>query len=37
MRDPNDEDAIWTIWDSAKPGQKKQITEIAKTLVKTGT
>jgi transcriptional regulator with XRE-family HTH domain len=37
MRDPTDPDAIWTIWDQAKPGQRKQIVEIARTLVKTGT
>src|SRR4051794_29881774 len=37
MRDPTEPDAIWSIWDSAKPGQRRQIVEIAKTLVKTGT
>lgn len=37
MRDPTDPDAIWSIWDQAKPGQRRQIVEIAKTLVKTGT
>ena len=37
MRDPTDPDAIWTIWDQAKPGQRRQIVEIARTLVKTGT
>jgi transcriptional regulator with XRE-family HTH domain len=37
MRDPTDPDAIWSIWDLAKPGQRRQIVEIAKTLVKTGT
>jgi len=36
MRDPTDPDAIWSIWDQAKPGQRRQIVEIAKTLVKTG-
>jgi transcriptional regulator with XRE-family HTH domain len=37
MRDPTDKDAIWSIWDQAKPGQRKQLVEIAKTIVKTGT
>jgi transcriptional regulator with XRE-family HTH domain len=37
MRDPTDPDAIWSIWDQAKPGQRRQIVEIVKTLVKTGT
>ena len=37
MRNPADPDAIWTIWDEAKPGQRRQIVEIAKTLIKTGT
>lgn len=35
MRDPSDPDAIWSIWDQAKPGQRRQIVEIAKTLLKT--
>lgn len=37
MRDPTDEEAIWSVWDQAKPGQRRQIVEIAKTLLKTGT
>lgn len=37
MRDPDDEDAIWSLWDSAKPGVRAQIAAIAKTLTKTGT
>lgn len=36
MRKPGD-DEIWSIWDRAKPGVRQQITEIAKTLTKTGT
>ena len=35
MRDPSDPDAIWSIWDQAKPGERRQITEIAKTLIRT--
>lgn len=37
MRDPSDPDAIWSVWDQAKAGQRKTIVEIAKTIVKTGT
>jgi transcriptional regulator with XRE-family HTH domain len=37
MRDPTDPDAIWSIWDQAKPGERRQITEIAKTLIRTRT
>ncbi len=36
MRRPGD-DEIWSIWDQAQPGVRRQITEIAKTLSKTGT
>ena len=32
MRNPDDDEAIWSIWDNATPGEKKQITEIAKAL-----
>lgn len=35
MRDPTDPDAIWSVWDQAKPGERKQIVEIAKTLLRT--
>lgn len=37
MRDPTDPEGIWSVWDQAKPGQRRQIVEIAKTLIKTGT
>ena len=37
MRDPTDPDAIWSVWDHAKPGERQMIVEIAKTVVKTGT
>lgn len=37
MRNPSDPDAIWSIWDSAKPGTKRQIIEVAKALSRTGT
>ena len=37
MRDPADPDAIWSIWDNAKPGERQMIVDIAKTITKTGT
>ena len=36
MRNPAEME-IWSIWDQAQPGQRRQIIEIAKTLLKTGT
>lgn len=37
MRDPTDPEAIWSLWDKAKPGERKMIVDIAKTVLKTGT
>lgn len=37
MRNPGDPDAIWSIWDQAKPGERRMIMDIARTIVKTGT
>jgi transcriptional regulator with XRE-family HTH domain len=37
MRDPTDEDAIWSIWDQAKPGERRQIMDIVRVITKTGT
>lgn len=37
MRDPTDPDGIWSVWDQAKQGERRQIVEVAKTLLKTGT
>lgn len=37
MRDPSHPDAIWSIWDKAKPGEKQMIVDIARTVLKTGT
>jgi transcriptional regulator with XRE-family HTH domain len=36
-RDPGDPESIWAVWEQAKPNQRRQIVEIAKTLVRTGT
>lgn len=35
--DPTGDDAIWSIWERAKPGERHMIVELAKTVVKTGT
>lgn len=37
MRNPMDPDAIWSIWETAKPGERQMIVDIARTVVKTGT
>lgn len=38
IRDPGDPEAIWTLWDRAKPGERRRITAVAETLLKeTGT
>lgn len=34
IRDPSDPDGIWSLWDKAKPGTRRQIVEITKTLLK---
>jgi transcriptional regulator with XRE-family HTH domain len=34
MRDPSDPDAIWSLWDQAKPGQRRQIMEVTTKIVK---
>jgi transcriptional regulator with XRE-family HTH domain len=35
IRDPTEPDSIWTIWERAKPAQRKQIVEVAKVLMQT--
>lgn len=37
MRDPTRPDNIWSIWDHAKPGEKRLIEAAAEAIVKTGT
>lgn len=32
IRDPNDPDGIWSIWDNVEPTQRKQAIEILKTF-----
>jgi transcriptional regulator with XRE-family HTH domain len=35
-RGPKESEGLWTIWDQAKPVQRQQIIEIAKTITRTG-
>src|SRR5690606_25834882 len=39
IRDPSEPSNIWSIWDQARPGERKQITDVAAALVRgrTGT
>lgn len=37
MRNPDDPEAIWSIWDQAKKGERQLIEELARSVVKTGT
>ena len=39
IRDPSEPTNIWSIWDQAKPGERRQIEAVAEALVKgrTGT
>lgn len=36
MRNPDEDDAIWSLWDKASPAEKRQITEVAKALKRAG-
>lgn len=37
MRNPADPEGMWSVWDQAKPGERRQIVEIAKTLTRAAT
>lgn len=37
MRDPTAPEAIWSIWERANPGTRRQIESVAETLLRTGT
>lgn len=37
MRDPTKPDNIWSLWDYAKPGEKRLIEAAAEAIIKTGT
>lgn len=32
MRNPADEEAIWSLWEKASPGERRQIVEVARAL-----
>jgi transcriptional regulator with XRE-family HTH domain len=36
MRDPTDEDAVWSLWNDAKVSERQMIENIVKTVLKTG-
>jgi len=35
--DPSDPNSIWSLWDHAKPAQRRLIVDLAKSVTKTGT
>jgi transcriptional regulator with XRE-family HTH domain len=37
IRPPNDPEGIWSVWERAKPGERRMIVDIAKTVVKSET
>ncbi len=37
MRNPTDEDAVWSLWDQAQAGERQMIETIVRTVIKTGT
>jgi transcriptional regulator with XRE-family HTH domain len=37
MRNPEDPEAMWSLWDRAKQGERQLIEELARSVVKTGT
>lgn len=38
MRDPTDPEGIWSVWDHARNGERRQIVEVARVIVgRTGT
>jgi transcriptional regulator with XRE-family HTH domain len=37
IRDPSEPEGIWSIWDQLRPTEQRQVTEIAKTIRRTGT
>lgn len=34
MRDPQEAEGMWSLWDRAKPGERKLIIDLAKSVVK---
>lgn len=36
MRDPSNDQAMWSLWDQAKPGERQMIESIVQSVLKTG-
>lgn len=36
VRNPRDPEGIWSIWDRAKPGERRQLVEVGKVIVGSG-
>lgn len=34
IRDPSDPESIWSLWDRAKPGERRQIVAVADALIR---
>jgi hypothetical protein len=34
IRDPSDPEGMWTIWEKAKPGQRRRIVAVADALLR---
>ena len=37
MRNPEDPEAIWSIWDQAKPAERRQILRVVTAMMRSGT
>lgn len=37
MRDPTQPEGIWSLWEHAKPGEKRQIEAVVRAILKDGT
>lgn len=37
VRNPEDPEGIWSVWEHAKPAERRMIVDLAKTVTKTGT
>jgi transcriptional regulator with XRE-family HTH domain len=37
MRNPEGDDALWTLWEQAQPGERQQLIEMARVIVRSRT
>lgn len=37
IRDPSEPESMWTLWERAKPGERRQIRSVAEALLRIGT